>query len=438
MAVYPNAPEQALWERSIRAALCALDRHGQVIACLLAALIIVAGVAYSYRLGDTLRTVDERHYFYLANNLAETGMFTLDRETPNAFRAPGYPIMLAPFLYLGAAPVHVRILNFFLLAATLILFHRLLARLFSMQTATLTVLLLSGYPILLYQAGSIYPESLGTLYLVVLLYCITLFPRKTWAHVVGGLLLGLLILTIPAFIFSVPLFALWLLYYHGKSAFARYCLALALLVLVTGAWSVRNTVAFGQFVFISANAGKNLLYGNSEHTTWNSGTLTNIDSYLAERDRLGLVKHSVEEDSLHRTQAVAYIKAHPLRVAGLYVGKFANYYHYHNKLASKTVSISPLQRVVLFVTFMPYLLLFLARIATIPWRPLRPVEMLFIGLHVGSGLFYAIFFTRVRFRLPFDYLLMAIAASFLLAVISTKLLGEAEQAPSDAGSESAS
>jgi hypothetical protein len=55
------------------------------------------------------------------------------------------------------------------------------------------------------------------------------------------------------------------------------------------------------------------------------------------------------------------------------------------------------------------------------WRrfPFAGLELLLLWLYIGGGLAYAVYFTRIRFRLPFDWLLIAMDAIF----VSQLLLG---------------
>jgi hypothetical protein len=47
-------------------------------------------------------------------------------------------------------------------------------------------------------------------------------------------------------------------------------------------------------------------------------------------------------------------------------------------------------------------------------------EALFLALYLGGGMAYAIYFTRIRFRLPFDWLLIAVDAMFLARLLARK------------------
>ena len=46
-------------------------------------------------------------------------------------------------------------------------------------------------------------------------------------------------------------------------------------------------------------------------------------------------------------------------------------------------------------------------------HPLTPLEVLLLSLYLLSAPIHAVFFTRIRFRLPFDYALILLAGQFV-------------------------
>jgi hypothetical protein len=61
--------------------------------------------------------------------------------------------------------------------------------------------------------------------------------------------------------------------------------------------------------------------------------------------------------------------------------------------------------------------LLVVRLALVRRIPLSALEVLLLALYLGAGLAYAVYFTRIRFRLPFDWLLIALDALFLARVL---------------------
>ena len=51
--------------------------------------------------------------------------------------------------------------------------------------------------------------------------------------------------------------------------------------------------------------------------------------------------------------------------------------------------------------------------------------MLLLALYLGGGMAYAVYFTRIRFRLPFDWLLIIVDALFLARALARWRAGAA-------------
>jgi hypothetical protein len=204
-------------------------------------------------------------------------------------------------------------------------------------------------------------------------------------------------------------------------------LALAGALLVLGLWTVRNYTSFGSFVFISSNSGENLLLGNSENTRPNAGTNIDISAYQAQTQEM----NEVERDNFYRAAALDYIREHPARTARLYLLKVLNYFNFRNELTTESEG-SSLRDLLVLITYGPLLLVFIARLAFIPLRrtlsplPFSRFEILLAVLYGLSALTSAVFFTRIRFRLPFDILLIMLAAIFLAKVMKMGIGGIGE------------
>jgi hypothetical protein len=53
---------------------------------------LIAGLLYSFHLGNKLSFYDEWEYYTYAKNIAEDHGYTLDGKTPSTWRTPGYPL----------------------------------------------------------------------------------------------------------------------------------------------------------------------------------------------------------------------------------------------------------------------------------------------------------------------------------------------------------
>jgi 4-amino-4-deoxy-L-arabinose transferase-like glycosyltransferase len=395
--------------RGLRRAWRFAERHAGSIVGLSMAGVFLLGVAYSAYLGDALRYLpDEQDYLTLARNLARDGSYSLDGSGPSAYRAPGYPFFLSLFVLLGAGVVHLRALNFLLLAACVYLVYRLVAARSPRPAAALGALLTVGYPVLFYTAGTLYPQTLGGFLLLLLLTLLTRRRVSRRAYLLSGLTLGSLVLTVPTSVFVAGVLVAWFWFARPRLAFKRFLLTLAVAALVIGAWTVRNYVAFDAFVFVSSNSGINLLLGNSENTKPNAGVNVDISAHKEAAAQLD----EIERDAYYRSRALEFVIGHPGQAAKLYVQKFLNYFNYRNRLYTRSEG-SGLKDGLVLVTYGPLLSLALVRWLLARRVPLSAFEVLLFALYLSSALFTALFFTRIRFRVPFDFLLIVLVAMFL-------------------------
>jgi hypothetical protein len=395
-----------------------VERAERLILTVLVTVLLFAGALYSLHLGDRLVYRDEWDYYNLATNLVERGFYTLDGQNPTAYRPPGYPWLLALFIRAGAGIPHLRIVNFLLLAVCLYLVHAIVRRETSALAATIGALLVLGYPLLFYTAGTLYPQILGSALFLGALYLLTNDRVRLGGFLAAGALFGYLVLTIPTFVFTLGIVALWCAGTRRESHGRGVALTLIVSLVVAGAWTARNYAVFDDAVFVSSNSGKNLLFGNSENTTPNAGVNADISRYTEEANRLGL--NEIERDNLYTERALEYVRSHPWQSLALYGQKFLNYFNFRNELATRSEA-SVARDLLMLVTFGPLLSLVLVRFCL--WRRFKvsPLEAFFALLYVTSGLFCAVFFTRIRFRVPFDFLIIAIVAMFLHEVIRARL-----------------
>ncbi len=373
-------------------------------------IVAVVGTLYAVWLGNTLRYPDERDYYAIATNLATTGHFSLDGHTSTAFRAPGYPMLLAAVAVVQPSIVVMRLLNVAALVLALVSLGRILRRHGPPLAALIATFLATAYPLFFYTAGTLYPQTVAGCLLLTALDCITGAMRGR-DYVWGGLLLGVLILTVPTTLVVLPLLVVWL-WFDRRPLLRNLTILIACAILVIIPWTVRNYVVFDTFVVISSNSGLNLLLGNSEHTSPNSGVNVDVSQYEV------ITKHmnEIERDTFYRNAALDYIRGHKIRTVTLYLQKFVNYFNIRNDLWT-TSEASRFNDLVVLMTYGPLLLVTIARITLTKRIPLSNIELLLLLLYVANGLFAALFFTRIRFRLPFDLLLISNTAIVLATLL---------------------
>jgi hypothetical protein len=424
---------------AVRALLDWIDGKERNAVYLIAALTALGGALIAHRMGGTLRSMDEPAFFDVAKNLAEAGTFAhtntpgefhyTDRfppgvRVPTAYQAPGYPFLLAPLALMGAGYPGMRAMNFVLVALTLIVLFHVVRDNHSPLAGLLAVLGAIAYPVVLYTAGTLYPQTLASLLLVVTVWIASSLRRDAGIgrFMLLGICAGAMALVVPTLLLIVPVIVIWL-FARARATVPQLLLSCVLTATVVGVWTTRNALTFERFVPIASSAGFNLASGNCDTARYN----TSLDVRFADsvyQDLTG--KDEIEANRIMTRAGLDWIRSHPRRAAVLYVGKLAHWFNYSNKLLSDSVikggasEISSRKRdlvlLVIYGTMLALVALRMALSTRIP-VPLTPFEALCGLLYIGAGLAYAIFFTRVRFRLPVDWLLIAIDAGFVASLL---------------------
>ncbi len=380
----------------------------------------MAGTAYSFFLGNGLRFLpDESDYYAIAKNFATTGNFSINGIDPTAARPPGYPFVLAVLAWLGGNIIAARMLNYVFLAVSIVWLNQFLKSRFSPLTASLGVLMAAAYGVFFFTAGVLYPQIMCGLLILIAVDFLTRNQPKLYQGVFSGLAIALLILAVPTFVFVPIIFIGWFVLY--RLPLKPLWVSLAVTVLILGLWTWRNYATFHSFTFVSTHSGRVLLYGNSENTTPSAGATADISKYEMEAQQLGL--NETETDRYLANQAITYIINHPLRSLVMYLAKFVNNFNFRNDLVTSSES-STLRDLIMFITYYPMLSLFFLRWFFIKKYPIDRQEILWMLLYIGNGLVYAIFITRIRFRLPLDWMLIISAALFLARIVQDRSINE--------------
>jgi 4-amino-4-deoxy-L-arabinose transferase-like glycosyltransferase len=398
-----------------------LTANATTIALVAVGLSFLLGAGYSVLLGGELRFYDEHVYVGIVRSMAHGHGYSLDGTQPTAYRPPGYLFLLLPvYAVTGGSVLAMRFVGVLALTGSVWFTYVLGRRLHTPGTGALAALVVACYPLLIYTATTLYPQ-VPALFLLLLSLELALraLPedgrstrRRLGFAVLAGLVGGLLVLTVPTFgVTSVGLVA-WLAWrQHARArrvSWRTVAVLIVALAVLPAAWCARNAVALHAFVPVSTNDGVNLLLGNSPHATEDSGTSVDLSRY--QRQATAAHLDEVQQDHFYTDQALSWIEQHPGSAATLYTGKVANNFSYADDLATSGEGGS-LRNLVAAISYYPILLLAVARIVLYRRWPLRPTEKLVAWTIVVNVLLLAVFFTRIRFRVPLDALTIVLAAS---------------------------
>lgn len=378
-----------------------------LLLCLIVVLLSVGGL-YALTLGGTIRYWDEQHYFLLSQHLHQ-GIYSFDGQTPTAFQPPGYPLALYSLSWLSGSLSFLRFVNFIFLSVSIALLFWMLRKEQGNVAAILGAFTAGLYPLFFYSSGTLYPQIFSSMIFILTLSLILLQSRIDWrGEVLIGLLVGFLILVIPSFLLYLPLWCIYPWFVRAEKRLRAMLLLLLGCGAVVGCWTVRNVVTFDRFVLISTNGGVNLLLGNSEHTTPTSGVLVDLHPYVTFAEGMD----EFDQDRYYRDEAIKWIKKNPFQALNLYLLKSLNFFNFENTLASKSEE-SQFNNILSFISFYPVLLLMFGRLVWAVKNPLKPFEWYLLLFFLCSPFLQAIFFTRIRFRIPFDFIAIYFAASCL-------------------------
>jgi 4-amino-4-deoxy-L-arabinose transferase-like glycosyltransferase len=385
-----------------------MEIHSRPVSRWLCLLVFVEAALLSAFSGDRLRFPDEQEYHALAMSLAQGKGFLNPEGNPTSYRPPGYPFLLAAVYQVSARPLAGKLLNAALLAAAAGLLASLAGRHSGLARAATPACFLV-YPLLAFTASTLYAQTFALFLLSVAVFLLFLRPLPGAGRAVAlGLVWGLLVLTVPSFILITPLFFagwIWLGRACGLRAVATAVLFASIATLVVGLWSLRNWRVHGSFVLISTNSGISLITGNSPHAGADTGVNLNLDAYRA----VARTMNEVEQDRYYKKEAKAWMLGNPGDAIRLYAAKVVNYFNFRSRLRVQAES-SPSRDAVMFVSY--YFLLGLVALRLAAWRRWRPdsLEAFLLLLYFGNAFLSALFFTRIRFRVPFDAVLALLAA----------------------------
>lgn len=375
-----------------------------LLICILLVLLI-AGACYVIFLGQSIRYWDEEHYLLLAKNLHQ-GKYSFNGKDLTAFQPPGYPFVLYVLSSISSRLVFMRFANYVFLSGSIVCLFWMLKNQEGRLAALIGAILAAAYPLFFYTASTFYPQTFSTL-LFLLILVLILYERGGWKLELSvGVLLGVLVLTIPAFLLYFPL---WILYpwFLKKIRKLRACILLLVgCCIVVGSWTVRNAVDFDRFVLISSNSGINLLLGNSKYTTPESGVNANLMNFLAVGEKM----NEFDQDAYYQQAALLWIQENPLEALELYLLKVLNFFNFKNQLAMKSEE-STVKDVISFFSYYPLLLLASMRFLLVRKYPLSSFEWYLALIFICSPFLQAIFFTRIRFRVPIDMLMIYFCAA---------------------------
>jgi len=396
--------------------------HVLFLICIVA---LALRVGCALHLGNDVLWDDEEWYDTVAYNIVDGHGYSFDGENPTSFRAPALSVFLAAVYYVFGRSLYTARVAMAFLGATICVLHYYLAlRIFlSRSVGYVAAALTAVYPLFVLQNATLFPETLSMVFLNgVLLALLSLSGTRGKRKAAAlGLLAALLILTSPMLVLFLICTLPWFLVQDIHSVRERFQIA-AIGVIVCVAiclpWTIRNASVHRHFVPIATNSGLNLWEGNNP--------LTKIPirhqkppRFTPGPDTIGSAEWQL--DRFYRQMAWNFVVSHPSTAARLFVQKAFNFWRLYPEPGTVNAVVTKRNKFVSAATYGPVLCLAVLSVffSTIGKRERTLLLLLACSLTFG----YAVFITKVRFRLPLDCALVLLA-SYPIAHLMKSTIGK--------------
>jgi hypothetical protein len=369
-------------------------------------MLVLAGISVAI-IGDALVYPDEHEYVTLGKQLFQTGVFAYDGITPTAYRPPGYPLLVGTVFLLFHSIYAVKAFNVLCWVGTGYIVFRAASEWFSVKAGQIAVAMFILYFPELYTANTVYPQSFIALTTMICVY-LTLREDRLGIRGATGLtfLFAFQIMAVPNTI--VVFIACWAyLVFTKRLSLAAAGLCLSVVGAVFVAWCFRNYLEVGKFTF-STNSGVNLLYGYNDQATASSGVMIDISKEEAATSNMT----EIQRDAYYRSVALEWIHADHGRALRLLLGKILNWFSCLNNFKTDNHSSRLPVGYLIGLVYYPALI-FAFLFALVARGENRKRAWLCWAIYFATGLSYAVFFSRIRFRLPVDPLLIVLAGGYL-------------------------
>ena len=401
-----------------------------------AGLRVGAAVVWQQRLppGQQFGFGDSESYWRLAQAIARAAPYRYPSSDFQVFRAPGYPLLLAPAMIAVAEEpptLWVRVYSAWLSALGVGGVYWLGKEAFNARTGWLAALGVAFDPGLI---------VLGALILSDGPFCALLpFQMALWIkaerstrrrqqlalYFAAGVLAGLATLVRPSWLLFTPLALVVAIVFSPRRRRHLWSAGWIMLglVIVMSPWWARNYWVSGRLVLTTLQVGASLYDGLNPHATGASDMGFTSNGEVRELEA-GVNEFRLTDDSLrpgeaassdsleyrldgkYRRAALDWAAAHPARALELAGVKFTRMWNFW---PNEPRFRQPFVRLAVFASFVPVLLLAIVgawRFRAMGW----PIALLLLPAGYFT-LLHMIFVSSIRYRLPAMLLLYVLAAA---------------------------
>jgi len=409
-----------------------------LIILVITAILLRMGLALFYWKDQPLAR-DGREYIILARNLAQGKGFNYGDEEgfmgwEHHRRAPLYPFFVAFFFFLfGENLILIRLLNCIIGGLNVILFFLLGKRIFGEKVGLYAALISAFYPLFIWLSIRILSE---TLFMSLVLMALLLLYRakeskKLTPSVLCGLTLGAASLCRPAILTFVPLAPVFFFIPKGKvrEGMKKGLVLIALFLITLTPWIIRNYIAYGRFILITAEGGITFWTGNHPEAVGEGDMGANpkikID-YVNLREKYRNLSYE-EMEKIYYRLAFSYILSHKRWFLILLAKKI---FYFFIPVGPSILKASLHHRLISWLSYFP--LFFLAILGALRARRVSTQLLPLYLLIISSAFTCMLYFPQERYRIPTADLGFIIFAGYSLSLLFQRILlkrWQAELAP---------
>jgi len=399
-------------------------------ACVLLIFVISAALrcAVAFWLPREIVWVDGHRYVAVAQNLLEGRGFGSLYD--NRLSVPTQPLLIAGIeLMFGQSVIALRLFFAALGAATCVLGYALAKELFDPVVALIAGALLAIYPYYIYLFALFeYPQpffifAMGLAFLMLYRFVRT---RHVPLLLLAGICLGLGILSVPTALVFVPILFVSLWFARVPQVPRIAAILLMAIAVPVGAWTLRNYIAYGQFILVNQAAGANFWVANNA-TYFEFGKNAVVLGCAPGYERTQYCEQSRDLNdrlaaaNLSDRQAIAayeaaswragwqFVRESPLRSAVLSVRKVLELWSpTPDATTAGRANGGGLKDWISISSYTPVLLLAVVGIILLARQTRRLLPI--YGYFLTFTAVYAVFLPTTRYRLPLDFFLIIFAA----------------------------
>lgn len=379
---------------------------------------------------DTKLEADEGRYIFFAKNLL-SGFYSPPLPDMTLWNGPGYPLFLAPFILLGASDFILVLLNAFLHFGSVFFLFLSLRKFHDFKISLFITLIWAFWFFAYTQMTQTMSESFMVFLVSLFAYILCSDLSKLFWKVIGGVTLGMMVLTKVIFFYVLVLLLILALiswYYSKKRSQLHLLVISAFAFLFITPYLIYTYQLTGKTFYLSNAGGMSLYWMSTPHDyefgDWNSRFL---DAYCWESNVICNQEYferhhgdfmnnineltPLERDAAFRKKAIENIKEHPMAFAKNILANFLRMYFnypesYNFPRNSTLLRMIPGAFLLCFTIISLCICLLFIRRLPLPIRNIFIVVLLYMG---GSSLLSS--YPRML-HIIFPSLLMIITYTF--------------------------